>query len=128
MAAAGAATTRRESVPTRAAAISEIFRMTTTRAEPAVRRFRLPFAERAADASEIRSLVSQRKRFFRDRNRRRRVQKQQPWAQRMPAEEDFSENGRVVRKDENHFYPSLSLTRSVNVLGERRTRPSQPNR
>lgn len=120
-------TTRAEGIPTRAATVSKIFRILARRAEPAVRWFRMPLAEWTTDAGELRDLVSQRNRFFRDRNRRRRVLKQQPRAQRTAAEEIFSENGRVVRKDENHFYPSLSLTRSVNVLGERRTRPSQPD-
>ena len=55
MAAAGAAAARRESVPARTAAIFEEFRIVTGRAKPAVRRFRLPFAQRAADAAEIRT-------------------------------------------------------------------------
>ncbi len=58
MVAAGAAATRAEGIPTLATAIGKIFRMTTRPAEPAVRRFRLPFAEGAANASEIRSLAS----------------------------------------------------------------------
>ena len=58
MVAAGAAATCGERIPTLAAAIGKIFWMTTRPAEPAVRRFRLPFAEWAANASEIRSLAS----------------------------------------------------------------------
>ena len=73
MVAAGAAATRVEAIPTLAAAIGKKFWMTTRPAEPTVRRFRLPLAEWTTDAAEIEDLVSQRKRFFRDRNRWWRV-------------------------------------------------------
>jgi len=56
MVAAGAEATGCERIPTLAAAISEIFRKTTRPAEPTVRRFRLPFAEGATDATEVGTL------------------------------------------------------------------------
>jgi len=53
MAAAGTKTARGEGIPAGAAAIGEKFRIAARRAEPAMRRLGLPFAQRAADAVEV---------------------------------------------------------------------------
>jgi len=42
-----------EGIPTGAAAVVKIFRMSARRAKPAMRRLGLPFAQRAANAAEI---------------------------------------------------------------------------
>lgn len=53
MAAAGTKTARGECIPAGAATIGEKFRIAARRAEPAMRRLRLPFAQRAANAVEV---------------------------------------------------------------------------
>ena len=53
MAATGTAAARAESVPAGSAAVSEKFRRITRRAKPAVRRFRLPFAQGTADPAKV---------------------------------------------------------------------------
>jgi hypothetical protein len=53
MGATGTAAAGTESIPTGAAAVIKIFRVSTGRAKPAVRWLGLPFAQRAANAREI---------------------------------------------------------------------------
>jgi hypothetical protein len=53
MAATGTAAAGTEGIPTGAAAVVKIFRMSARRAKPAMRRLRLPFAQRAANTAEI---------------------------------------------------------------------------
>jgi hypothetical protein len=66
MSTAGTAPTRAERIPTRAASIGKKFGIIAWRAKPTVRRFRLPFAQRTADAIEIGSRAAPWQRLFRN--------------------------------------------------------------